>query len=68
MSRNIVRLPDAAKALKIAPKTLRRRIADGCVKGYRLGPRLIYVDLDDIGEHITTETDTDTETQGTQEQ
>lgn len=60
MSRNIVRLADAAAALKVAPKTLRRRIHDGTVHGYRLGPRLIYVDYDEVKQSI--------ETQGTQEQ
>jgi hypothetical protein len=50
---NLVRLPLAAEAMKIDPKTLRRRIADGTVKGYRLGPRLLYVDLDELTEALT---------------
>jgi excisionase family DNA binding protein len=32
----------------ISEKTLRRYIAEGKITGYRLGPRLIRVDLDEI--------------------
>lgn len=32
----------------VSEKTLRRYIAEGKITGYRLGPRLIRVDLDEI--------------------
>lgn len=45
------RLASVAKAADYAacsPKTIRRRIADGTLTGYRMGPRLIRVDLDEV--------------------
>jgi excisionase family DNA binding protein len=35
---------DAAQAFGLAEKTIRRRIADGSLLSYRVGPRLIRVD------------------------
>lgn len=37
-----------AEMLGVSDKTLRRMIADGTVTGYRLGKRLIRVDLDEL--------------------
>jgi excisionase family DNA binding protein len=34
----------AAAAIGVSDKTIRRRIADGSLKSYRVGPRLIRVD------------------------
>ncbi len=48
---NLVTLQAAAELLKVSPKTLRRRIADGTVTGYRVG-RLIRVDLDELGRAL----------------
>ena len=42
------KLPAAAEYAGICSKTLRRRIADGSLPGYRLGARTIIVDLDDV--------------------
>ncbi len=39
---------DAADYLGVHVKTIRRRIADGTLTGYRMGPRLIRVDLSEI--------------------
>lgn len=39
---------DAAEFAGVNPKTIRRRIADGTLNGYRLGPRLIRVDLNEL--------------------
>jgi excisionase family DNA binding protein len=45
---NLATLDDAAKAFSVSTRTIRRRIADGTVTGYRLGPRLIRVDMDEL--------------------
>jgi len=42
------KLPAAAKYAGTCTKTLRRRIADGSLPGYRLGSRTIVVDLNDV--------------------
>lgn len=42
------KLPAAAEYAGISTKTLRRRIADGSLPGYRLGARTIVVELDDV--------------------
>ena len=46
--RRLVDLHTAAAYAGICVRTLRRRIADGTVTGYRVGPRLIRVDLDEL--------------------
>ena len=50
--RRYVRLEDAAARLDCNPKTLRRRIADGELTGYRLG-RLIRVDAAEVETLLT---------------
>lgn len=46
--RRLVTLEDAAEYAWVSPKTIRRRIADGTLTGYRLGPRLLRVDLNEL--------------------
>ena len=46
--RRLVALKDAAEYASVSPKTIRRRIADGTLTGYRLGPRLLRVDLNEL--------------------
>ena len=46
--RRLAPLNDAAAYAGVHPRTLRRRIADGALTGYRMGPRLIRVDLDEL--------------------
>ena len=46
--RRLVALEDAAEYASVSPKTIRRRIADGTLTGYRLGPRLLRVDLNEL--------------------
>ncbi|BDB43322.1 MULTISPECIES: helix-turn-helix domain-containing protein [Mycobacterium] len=41
-------LNDAAEYLGVNPRTIRRYIADGRLTGYRVGPRLIKVDADEL--------------------
>ncbi|WP_157237143.1 helix-turn-helix domain-containing protein [Promicromonospora sukumoe] len=43
----LVSLRDAAEVFGVSVKTIRRRIADGTVTGYRIGS-LIRVDLDEL--------------------
>lgn len=46
--RRFVSISDAAEYAACNPKTIRRRIADGALKGYRMGPRLVRVDLNEL--------------------
>lgn len=47
----LVPLADAAEYFHVSVKTLRRRIADGTIAGYRVG-RLIRVDLDELTQNL----------------
>lgn len=38
----------AADIAGVHPRTIRRRIADGTLTGYRMGPRLIRVDVTEL--------------------
>ncbi len=48
--RRLVRLKEGASYAGCGVRTLRRRIADGSLGGYRSGPMLILVDLNEIDE------------------
>ncbi|QAY68656.1 helix-turn-helix domain-containing protein [Xylanimonas protaetiae] len=50
----LVSLHDAAERFHVSIKTLRRRIADGTITGYRIG-RLVRVDLDDVEHELLVE-------------
>ncbi len=50
----LVPLAVAAENLGVSVKTIRRRIADGTVRGYRVG-RLIRVDLDELRRSLVVE-------------
>jgi excisionase family DNA binding protein len=39
---------DAAEVLGCNPKTIRRYISDGRLTGYRVGPRLVRIDLNEV--------------------
>ena len=47
----LVPLAEAAEHFHVSVKTLRRRIADGTITGYRVG-RLIRVDLDELRRRL----------------
>lgn len=51
--RRLVALSNAAEQYDISVKTLRRRIADGTLTGYKLGPRLLRVDLDELESSLS---------------
>ncbi len=46
--RRLVSIAAAANYLDVCQKTIRRRISDGTLTGYRLGRRTIRVDLDEL--------------------
>ena len=50
----LVSLAVSAENLGVSVKTLRRRISDGTVHGYRVG-RLIRVDLDEVRRALVVE-------------
>jgi len=47
-SRNLASIADAAAYARVHPRTIRRAIAAGRLTGYRMGPRLIRVDLNEL--------------------
>ena len=51
---NLVTLAEAAVRFGVSVKTLRRRISDGTVTGYRVG-RLIRVDMKELEERLLVE-------------
>ena len=46
--RRLVSIPSAAEFAAVSNDTIRRRIACGQLTGYRLGSRIIRVDLDEV--------------------
>lgn len=49
-SRRLASIAGAAEYGACSEKTIRRRIADGSLTGYRMGPRLIRVDLNELDQ------------------
>lgn len=47
-----VTLAYAAEYAAVSTKTIRRRVADGTLTGYRNGPRLLRVDLNEVDEKL----------------
>ena len=47
-ARRLETLDAAAEYVGVHPRTLRRWISSGQLAGYRAGPRLIRVDLDEV--------------------
>jgi len=50
----LVSLAEAAEEFGVSIKTLRRRISDGTIHGYRVG-RLIRVDLEELRQRLLVE-------------
>jgi excisionase family DNA binding protein len=46
--RRLESIPNAASYVGVSTKTVRRWIAAGRVTGYRAGPRLIRIDLNEV--------------------
>jgi excisionase family DNA binding protein len=53
--RRFASVQDAARDYDVDPKTVRRWIASGLIHGYRVGDRLIKVDLDEIDAQVVQE-------------
>ncbi len=51
--RQLVSIAEAAAHASCNPRTIRRRIADGSITGYRMGPRIIRVDLAELDNLLT---------------
>lgn len=49
-SRRYASVNDASATYDISPKTVRRRIADGSLTAYRLGPKLPRIDLAELDQ------------------
>jgi len=47
-ARSLTDLSAAAKFAGVSEKTIRRYISRGIITGYRMGPRLIRVDLNEL--------------------
>jgi excisionase family DNA binding protein len=47
-SRHLVSINQAAEYASVSSKTIRRRISDGTIRGYRMGRRCIRVDLAEV--------------------
>lgn len=62
-ARRLASINQAAEYGACSSKTIRRRIADGSLTGYRMGARLIRVDLNELDDLLrpipTTETAAD---------
>lgn len=50
MSKNLVSMRIAAEQFGVSERTIRRRIADGSLRAYRMGPRMIRIDTDQLDE------------------
>ncbi|WP_395691512.1 excisionase family DNA-binding protein [Nocardioides sp.] len=48
--RRLSTIAAAAEYASCSPKTIRRRISDGSLTGYRMGSRLIRIDLDELDQ------------------
>jgi excisionase family DNA binding protein len=46
--RRLVSLNEAAAYFGCSPRTIRRMVASGLIAGYRITPRLLRVDLDEL--------------------
>lgn len=48
--RRLASIQTGAAYADVSTKTIRRRISDGTLTGYRMGPRLIRVDLNELDD------------------
>ncbi len=52
--RHLATIAAAADRYGVAIKTIQRRVADGTITAYRLGPRMVRVDLDECDRALLT--------------
>jgi excisionase family DNA binding protein len=60
VGRRYARINDAAEYIDVNPITIRQMIADGKIRAYRSGQRLIRVDLNEIDAYMAGDTDAGT--------
>lgn len=48
--RRLASIAHAAEYSDLSARTIRRYVAEGRLVGYRVGPRLVKIDLDDLDE------------------
>lgn len=48
LSRRLISLEQAAEYAGVSPRTVRRYVAAGRLTGYRVGPRLIRLDISEV--------------------
>lgn len=51
--RRLVSLQRGAEYLECAERTIRRMVADGRITGYRVGPRMVRIDLNELDALLT---------------
>lgn len=51
--RHFVSIEQAAEYTGLSSKTIRRRISDGTITGYRAGPKVVRVDLNEVDGMLT---------------
>lgn len=44
----LLTIAEAAELIRVHPRTIRRRIAEGVLTAYRVGPSLIRLDADEL--------------------
>jgi len=49
-----ITIKEAAETVGVSARTIRRYIASGRIPAYRLGPRMIRVDADQLTEQLHT--------------
>jgi excisionase family DNA binding protein len=50
--KRLASIDDAAEYCGVSTKTIRRRISDGTISGFVLGPRLLRVDLNEVDDRL----------------
>lgn len=50
---HLVSVADAAAFLSVTPRTVRRYLSMGLITPYRIGPRLVRVDLDELRQRLS---------------
>ena len=51
--KRLVSLAIAAQSADVSQRTIRRYIASGRLRAFRVGPRLLKIDLDDLAALLT---------------
>ena len=51
--KRLVSLAIAADYANVSQRTIRRYVASGLLRAYRVGPRLLKIDLDDLAALLT---------------